>query len=224
MLKAIFFDVGQTLCFADFNAILAPLHQRGIAVSNQQWNTTLRITKLELDRRYQSQGLQAPDQNYWQSFYDLLLTTLNLADVALRDALVRLVRQSSNWNQPQPGTRELLQRLGQRYKLGVISNADGHIEQMLQDCNLADCFLNFTDSGLVGIEKPNATIFDLALTRMGVAASDSLYVGDIYSVDYQGATAVGMQAMVIDVADVYHDTAIPRVASLLELEAWLISR
>ena len=220
-LKSLFFDVGQTICFADFNAILAPLHTRGISVSDELWTRTLRETKPILDRQLQHKDLNTPDQSYWQMFYEHLLAALGVNDLSLQQDLVKRVRQSRNWNQPKPGTREVLLRLGQRYRLGVISNADGHIEEMLRQCGLADCFLNFTDSGLVGVEKPDPLIFHIAFERMGCAAAESLYVGDIYSVDYQGATAVGMQSVLLDAAGVYRETDYPRVETLEELEVWL---
>jgi putative hydrolase of the HAD superfamily len=118
----------------------------------------------------------------------------------------------------RPGTRESLQRLGQRYRLGVISNADGKIKTILERCGIADCFRSITDSGLVGHEKPHPAIFEAALKSMGSAAEQSLYVGDIYSVDYLGATRAGMQAILFDVAGTYRHTRLPRVESLEELE------
>ncbi len=230
-LSAIFFDVGQTLCFADFPAILAPLHRRGIFPSEELWKDTLRATKPILDQEHSQSALHAPDRSFWQMYYDHLLAALGLptegdspealANLALRDELTHLVRQSAHWNKPPIGTLAVLQRLGERYKLGVISNADGHIEAMLRQCGLADCFLNFTDSGLTGMEKPDPRIFQIALERMGCPAEESLYVGDIYSVDYQGATAVGMKAVIMDAAGVYRDTSYPRIESLLQLEGWL---
>ncbi len=225
-LTTIFFDVGQTLCFADFSALFAPLHTRGIFPTDEQWNAMLRLTKPILDARLAERDLHAPDKSYWQMFYERFLPVVGIEESngefpALRDELIRRVRNSRNWNQPVPGTRALLERLGQRYRLGVISNADGQIEAMLRDCGLADCFLNFTDSGLVGMEKPDPRIFHIALERMGSAPEESLYVGDIYSVDYQGATAVGMQAVIMDAAGVYRGTNYPRIESLMELEGWL---
>ena len=47
-----------------------------------------------------------------------------------------------------------------------------------------------------------------------MVAKDGLYVGDIYGIDYVGATAVGMQAVVIDFPGVYRGTSFPRVESL----------
>jgi FMN phosphatase YigB (HAD superfamily) len=46
-------------------------------------------------------------------------------------------------------------------------------------------------------------------------------VGDVYSVDYIGATNAGMQALLFDVAGAYRDRHEPRVESLAQLESWL---
>jgi len=118
----------------------------------------------------------------------------------------------------RPGTRELLQRLGTRFPLAVISNADGKIEDVLRRSGLADCFASITDSGLVGHEKPHPAIFQAALESMGARPEESLYVGDVYSVDYLGSTRAGMQGMLIDVSGAYREIKVPRVESLEELE------
>jgi len=121
------------------------------------------------------------------------------------------------------GTKEVLLRLGKQYRMGVISNADGKIASVLQHCGIADCFQTITDSGLIGYEKPRAEIFQAALREMGARAEESLYVGDVYSVDYLGATRVGMQAMLFDVAGAYSDKGLTRVESLEELERILLA-
>ena len=56
---------------------------------------------------------------------------------------------------------------------------------------------------------------------MNARADESLYVGDVYSVDYVGATSAGMQAVLFDVAGAYRDRKEPRVESLAQLESWL---
>jgi FMN phosphatase YigB (HAD superfamily) len=53
---------------------------------------------------------------------------------------------------------------------------------------------------------------------MNAAPGESLYVGDVYSVDYLGATSAGMQAMLMDVPGAYRDKGVPRVESLEELQ------
>lgn len=214
-LKTIFFDVGNTLLFPDRSHILAPLHQRKLNPSLDQWHSIERKTKKEFDI-LQHDG--KADHGFWYLFYSHLLQELGVDDGALRDQMVEATRISANWRDIRPGTREILLRLGQRYPLAVISNADGKIADVLKRCGIADCFQAITDSGLVGFEKPHPAIFEAALSGMDAAAQHSLYVGDVYSVDYLGATGAGMQAVLIDVSGAYRESGLPRVESLEELE------
>jgi putative hydrolase of the HAD superfamily len=215
-LKAIFFDVGNTLLFPDRPHILAPLHERKLTPSLEQWHAIERKTKKEFDDIVQHDG--KADRSFWYLFYSHLLPELGVHDDALRDALVNATRVSANWCDILPGTREVLQRLGKRYPLAVISNADGKIAEVLQHCGIADCFCAITDSGVVGYEKPHPAIFEAALRSMRAAPGQSLYVGDVYSVDYLGATRAGMQAILFDVSGAYRESSWPRVESLEELE------
>ncbi|MGA9964334.1 MAG: HAD family hydrolase [Terriglobales bacterium] len=215
-LKAIFFDVGNTLLFPDRSRILAPLHQRKLTPSLEQWHAIERKTKEEFDEIIKHDGRS--DHSFWYLFYSHLLEELGVHDDALRDALVDATRISANWGDIRPGTRESLLRLGRRYPLAVISNADGKIGDVLTRCGIADCFAAITDSGLVGYEKPHSAIFETALRGMDAAAEQSLYVGDVYSVDYLGATRAGMQAILFDVSGAYRESVLPRVESLEELE------
>jgi putative hydrolase of the HAD superfamily len=151
-------------------------------------------------------------------FYSSLLEQLGIQDDDLRNQLVDATRISKNWIDIRPGTREVLQRIGKRYRLGVISNADGKIAEVLSSCGIADCFSAIVDSGVVGYEKPHPAIFETAVRETGTAPEQSLYVGDVYSVDYLGATRAGMQALLFDVCGAYRDMSLPRVESLEELE------
>jgi len=215
--KAIFFDVGNTLLFPDRTHILAPLHQRKLTPSLDQWHAIERKTKKEFDDILQHDG--KADHSFWYLFYSHLLPELGVHDDALRDTLVNATRISANWCDIRPGTCETLQRLGRRYPLAVISNADGKIADVLNRCGIADCFQQITDSGLVGFEKPHPAIFEAALRAMNVSPEESLYVGDVFSVDYAGATRAGMQAILFDVSGAYRESTLPRVESLEELES-----
>jgi len=215
-LKAIFFDVGNTLLFPDRTHILAPLHQRKLTPSLDQWHAIERKTKKEFDDILQHDG--KADHGFWYLFYSHLLPELGVHDDALRDTLVNATRISANWCDIRPRTRETLLRLGRRYPLAVISNADGKIADVLNRCGIADCFQQITDSGVVGYEKPHPAIFEAALRGMNVSPEQSLYVGDVFSVDYAGATRAGMQAILFDVSGAYRESGLPRVESLAELE------
>jgi putative hydrolase of the HAD superfamily len=157
------------------------------------------------------------DHSFWWMFYSQLLRELGAPNDSVRDQLVAGIRTSGNWDVIRPGTADHLREIGRRYRLGVISNADGSIEDVLQRCGIADCFLTITDSGLVGYEKPHPEIFRQALNGLNAAPEESLYVGDVYSVDYLGATQAGMQAILMDVPGAYTEKGVPRVESLEEL-------
>ncbi len=215
-LKAIFFDVGNTLLFPDRPHILAPLQQRKLNPSLDHWHSIARKTKKEFDQILQHDG--KADHSFWYLFYSHLLQDLGIHDDALRDALVGATRVSANWCDILPGTRESLLRLGRRFPLAVISNADGKIADVLERCGIVDCFRTITDSGLIGHEKPHPAIFEAALRGMDVVPEQSLYVGDMYSVDYLGATGAGMRAILFDVSGAYRESGLPRVESLEELE------
>jgi len=217
--QAIFFDVGNTLLFPNRSRMLASLHRRNIAPDLEQWQAIERATKKEFDDSISHDG--RADHSFWYIFYSRLLRELQIEDPALRDSLVEATRVSANWCEIRPSTRDILQRLRTRYPLAVISNADGKIAEVLRTCGIADCFDSITDSGLVGHEKPHPAIFEAALHSLNVSPERGLYVGDVYSVDYAGATRAGMQAILFDVAGAYRESGLTRVESLEELETIL---
>ncbi len=218
--KTIFFDVGNTLLFPNRERIHAPLAVRGIVPDSEH------LRDLECRTKNQFDGMTtgtiakngSPDHGFWWMFYSQLLSELGVEDDAVRDQLVAGIRDSGNWDTIRPGTAEQLHEIGERYRIGVISNADGKIEDVLRKCGIARCFRTITDSGLVGYEKPHPEIFRQALKSMNARPEESLYVGDVYSVDYLGATGAGMQAMLMDVSGAYRDKGLPRVESLAELQ------
>ncbi len=221
-LAAVFFDAGNTLLFPTTEVTLAPLRSRGIQPSQEQLYAAERAVRITLDRALTEGG--SVDAQYWDVYYSHLLRQVGCdRDPDLQAALVSLARNGINWQEVKPGTHEILQRLSRCFRLGVISNSDGTIGAALERVGLAGCFSSVTDSRHVGHEKPDARIFQAALRSLGVGCEEGLYVGDIYSVDYLGARAAGMSAIILDVAGVYRETALPRADSLAELESMLLT-
>jgi HAD superfamily hydrolase (TIGR01549 family) len=218
-LRSVFFDVGSTLLFANRERMLWPLYERGIRPSEQQLRKMECRVKNQFDE-FMEHGGKA-DYGFWDMFYARLFEELGLQDEALRQRVIANTRTSANWDQIRPGTREALERIGEKYAIGVISNADGRIAQLLAGCGIADCFRTITDSGVVGHEKPHPVIFQTALASLGARPEESLYVGDVYSVDYCGATRAGMEAVLFDVCGAYREKGLPRVETLEELTGML---
>jgi HAD superfamily hydrolase (TIGR01509 family) len=216
MLTTIFFDAGNTLVFANLERTLVALHASGIRPKPEQLHAAERQAKTELDQANTAPGPRT-DRQYWNTYYSFLLKSLGMEDANLQETLVTASRTSGNWDVVRPGTRESLLKLRRKYRLGVISNSDGGMEKLLRRCGLGECFLGYTDSGHVGHEKPHPAIFHAALQQLAAKPESSLYVGDVYSVDYVGATRAGMQAMLFDVSGTYRESGLPRVESLQEL-------
>ena len=215
--RFIFFDVGNTLLFPNRARLLAPIAAEKHP-SLEEWQGLERRTKREFDQGLISSKI---DHGFWWTFHTHLLNQLNAFDEGVRDILVENTQKSANWDQILPGTREALERIRQRYAIAVISNADGRIDTVLGRCGICDCFASITDSGNVGHEKPHPEIFAAALREMKADPAQSLYVGDVYSVDYIGARNAGMDAVLFDVSGAYRGRELPRVESLAELESWL---
>lgn len=215
--RVIFFDVGNTLLFPNRKQILAPLPEKSHPTL-EQWQALERRTKQKFDQNVVAGRV---DHGFWWTFHSQLLQELKVADERVRDALIENTQSSANWDQILPGTCEVLQRIGRDHPIAVISNADGRIEDVLRRCGIAGCFRSITDSGIVGCEKPHRAIFEAALRKMKAEPEESLYVGDVYSVDYVGARSVGMDAVLFDVAGAYDNRDLPRVTSLASLEGWL---
>lgn len=218
-LEALFFDVGNTLLFPNRQKMLHALHSRQVFPSEDLLQQIERETKREFDALVESHA--AIDHGFWWMFYTRLLKELEIPDEATCADLVGRTQTSANWCDIRSGTREALLRLRERYRLAVISNADGKIADVLAHCGIADCFETITDSGIVGKEKPHPAIFQAALQSLGVKPEQSLYTGDVYSVDYLGSTGVGMQCVLFDVPGAYTNKGLRRVQSLEELEALL---
>jgi putative hydrolase of the HAD superfamily len=213
-LRALFFDAGNTLLFPDTELTLASLIARGIRPTEDQ----LRISeKAVRDYRDHHTGNSNPNHSYWNVYFDQLFLTLGLpADPLLQQELIASSHRSTNWRRILPDTRSILLALKQQYRLAVISNSDGGIQEAISAAGIADCFECIIDSAHVGVEKPDPTIFRAALNTMQVQPSESLYIGD-YAIDVLGARSVGMRAILIDPFGVYDHQDCSRISSLSEL-------
>jgi phosphoglycolate phosphatase-like HAD superfamily hydrolase len=155
--KVIFFDVGNTLLFPNRELIHAPLAECGIVPEGEHLRDLECRTKNIFDGIMTGTAKKndSTDRSFWWMFYTQLLTEIGYEDDAIRDQLVASIRKSASWDVIRPGTAERLQEIGERYRLAVISNADGKIEEVLSRCGIARCFHTITDSGQVGYEKPH---------------------------------------------------------------------
>jgi HAD superfamily hydrolase (TIGR01509 family) len=88
--------------------------------------------------------------------------------------------------------RPVLEALGARYRLGVVSNFYGNLEAVCKSSGLAGLFGVMTDSQCVGSEKPEPAIFQVALDALQAKPATTVMVGDSLRRDYEGARRSGM--------------------------------
>lgn len=86
-----------------------------------------------------------------------------------------------------PDVIPALDRLGLRFRLGLLSNGNGYPER----CGLPDRFRFVVFSQDVGVEKPDPDIFLAACRQAGCEPAQLMHVGDSLQTDIAGARAVG---------------------------------
>lgn len=87
--------------------------------------------------------------------------------------------------------RPILEALNCRYRLGIVSNFYGNLEEVCDRAGLARLFGVIVDSHRVGAVKPDPAIFRAALDPLGAKAETTLLVGDSLRRDREGARRTG---------------------------------
>ncbi|MCU0565476.1 MAG: HAD-IA family hydrolase [Oculatellaceae cyanobacterium Prado106] len=85
----------------------------------------------------------------------------------------------------------------QGIELGVLSNFDSRLHQVLPVLGLAEFFTSVTVSTEVGAAKPDAQIFHAALAKHHCQPHQAWHIGDSQREDYEGAKAVGLKAILL---------------------------
>lgn len=99
-----------------------------------------------------------------------------------------------------PDALDVLRTLKERgLRLGLLSNYDHspHIETLLKHHQLDSLFDVIMISEQTGYKKPQIEIFRLMEQRLGLAASELIYVGDHPEKDIAGAVGAGWAAALI---------------------------
>jgi glucose-1-phosphatase len=90
---------------------------------------------------------------------------------------------------------DYIRSLHVRYKTGVISNALSDVRAAMDNkWHMADAFDAITISAEVGVMKPDARIFHIALQSLGMQPAEAVFVDD-FAHNVEGARAIGMQAI-----------------------------
>ncbi|NXX15365.1 HDHD3 protein, partial [Podargus strigoides] len=157
------------------------------------------------------QGLSS--QQWWA---DVVKQTFRLAGVH-EDRVLTLIAENlyhdfcsaRNW-EVLPGAGETLRWCRQRgFHMGVVSNFDSRLEDILSQCNLRHHFDFVLTSKDAGFAKPDRRIFEQALRLGGVLPEQAAHVGDSYTRDYRAARALGMHSFLFRAAGQGEEPEVP---------------
>jgi putative hydrolase of the HAD superfamily len=219
MIRAIFFDAGNTLIHMDYAAIATALVDQGVRaaaadVQRAEWRARVR-----LDASL-GHGTSTETSDTGDRYLRFLLDELGVRDDAVM-ATLSAWRRAYNlpvglWTEGEPEAEAaLLLARARGLRTACISNSNGTVGAILEGLGLARHLDFVIDSSQVGIEKPDPRIFHLALERAGVAAAEAVYVGDLYSIDVVGARAAGLSAILMDPGGCWGSRDCPAVPTAL---------
>ena len=97
------------------------------------------------------------------------------------------------------GTKDILESLSSKYKMGIISDSGFTPAMVLRKVLMKNGVLDLFDvtvfSDETGFNKPHRIMFEKGLSNLFVKPSEALHVGDLLQTDIAGAKAFGMKAV-----------------------------
>jgi HAD superfamily hydrolase (TIGR01509 family) len=224
-------DAGNTVVFLDHDRLTAECDREGFATSAKTLIRAEGEAKCAIES---GEGLvvgwsqaHVPSARGWGLVVGTMLGRAGLAAgriPRLLDACWTAHSHRNLWSLVPHGLREALDGVrATGVRVAVVSNSEGTLEKLFDDLGILASFDLIIDSGIVGIEKPDAGIFRVALEHFRVPAARALHLGDTYATDVLGARAAGMRVALIDPydhfagqhADVLRVPGAPQVANAI---------
>jgi len=207
MLKAVFFDVGNTLLrpFPSVSAVVREvLAQAGHARDLSSIDACMPLVDAYYEDRYREDDTfwtsEAETSAVWVGMYSLLCRRLRIDVEAERIAkcVYDEFGNPERWS-PYDDVVPALERLADRnIPVGLISNWDSRLPSLVRGLGLDELVETVVSSADVGLHKPDPRIFELACRRLDVEPREAAHVGDHMYADVVGAQAVGMTPVLID--------------------------
>ncbi|HEY2797313.1 MAG TPA: HAD-IA family hydrolase [Thermoanaerobaculia bacterium] len=197
-IRAVIFDAGGTLIHLDGERVCGAV---GVPFEPERFRDA-ESAAVAAVRAFMLSHRESKDAERVVFYFDHMLSRLGLTDAKARgEAGSRVAdehRRANLWSRPGAGAAETLAELAaRRYRMAVVSNADGRVRGLLQDAGVIPWLEFVVDSAEVGLEKPDPRIFHAATERLGLPPASCAYVGDIYEIDVEGARRAGLHPVLI---------------------------
>lgn len=221
------FDAGGTLVFPKMDVLIEIATKYGLQKNENDVFTVYCELIYEMDLQTQKSGALPippyPKGVGWAFFEKLGLTGDKLGLAA--QEVTTSNKNENFWTFTYPWVFEVLEGLrNEGYRMSVLSNADGRVKQSFVQLGLDGYFERIFDSHILGVEKPDPRIFEIALSELGLQPEETLYIGDVFYIDVWGANQVGMPAVHLDPRNLYKDWTGVHIPSVGALAAILAER
>ncbi len=135
--------------------------------------------------------------------------------------LYRFFRTAEAWSLYEDVKPALVRLTERGLRLGIISNFDSRLEEVIRALGLERYFTSIHISSREGAAKPSPLIFRAAVRRNHLEAHQAMHVGDSLREDVEGAAAAGLVPVWLDrnssLTGEAPVTRITRLDQLLEL-------
>jgi putative hydrolase of the HAD superfamily len=140
----------------------------------------------------------ATQRAFWLGFYREVLGSLGHPREELAEALFQAFSDPAAYrlfDDVRPALDELA---GRGITLGLVSNFEPWLDEVLALQGIAGRFAAVAVSGNLGVAKPDPRIFKAALDQAGADPEATVHVGDQPLNDVAGARAAGITPVLID--------------------------
>ena len=140
----------------------------------------------------------ATQREFWMGFYRDVLASLGHTGEELAEALFAAFSDPAGYrlfDDVRPALEELA---GRGVTLGVVSNFEPWLADILALQEVDHLFATVAISGVLGVAKPDPRIFEAALAEVGAGPAATVHVGDQPANDVVAARAVGITPVLID--------------------------
>ena len=195
MIQAVFFDMDDTLYDTSGFASIA----RRAAVKSMVHNG-LQCSEEE-GYEHLMEIVREKGSNYSKHF-NILTNDINGSEdpLIIVNGIITYHNTKFAMLKLQPDSFAILLYLKSKgYKVGLITNGKEFKQwEKLIRLGLYPFFDEIVTSESVGVEKPDAKIYQIAMDRLNVTKGTSIMVGNNFDVDIMGAYNAGMQSMIIN--------------------------
>jgi putative hydrolase of the HAD superfamily len=220
-LECVFLDAGNTLLspWPSFEGrLVAVAAQHGVSIEEAEAEAV--IMAADREAIWPTDWTDpATQREFWYGFYTQVLERLGHDGdrQELAGALYRTFTDPASYRLFEDCRPALEALVARGLKLGIISNFEPWLEEILRLEGVLELFSALAISGVLGVAKPQPAIFHAALDEAGVAPEAAIHVGDHPDVDGAAARAVGIAPVLIDRFKRLPPEAGPRIRSLAEL-------